>query len=125
MGWDWLVTAQFDHNMAQLRFSNVNGFPNLEAVSVTSDGTNTTVAFNSYPLSQSNRFFGGFWVKIPQAVAAGTEPLLFTTVGVNGSTVPVYLSDGTQATVASIATSGGSIFLFFYDRDSGRVQKID
>lgn len=110
--------------MAQLKFSNRLGFPNIEAVSVTSDGTNTTVAFNAHPFVQTNNFFGGFWIKIAQAVTTSTEPLQFTTVGVTGSTVPVYLTNGTQATVASIASTGPAIYLAFYDRDNNRVQLI-
>lgn len=110
--------------MAQLKFSNTRGIPNIEAVSVTSDGTNTTVAFNPHPYRLSNQFFGGFWVKIPQAVTTSTEPLQFSTVGVSGSTVPVYLKDDTQATVASITSTGPAVYLFFYDRDNNRVQLI-
>lgn len=108
--------------MAFLRFSNRNGFPNIEATSVTSDGTNTTVSFN--PHNGSRNFFGGFWVKIPQTVTTSTEPLYFTTTGVSGSTVPVYLSSGAQATAANIVTTGGSVFLCFYDLDNNRVTLI-
>lgn len=108
--------------MAFLRFSNQRGFPCIEATSVTSDGTNTTVSFN--PHQGSSNFFGGFWVKIPQNVATSTEPLQFTTTGVANSTVPVYLASGTQATVANIVTTGGGVFLLFYDRDNNRVTLI-
>ena len=108
--------------MAFLRFSNRTGFPCIEAVSVTSDGTNTTVSFN--PHWGSNNFFGGFGVKIPQAVTTSTEPLQFTTIGVSGSTIPVYLANGAQATVANIASTGPAIYLLFYDRDNNRVQII-
>lgn len=108
--------------MAQLKFSNRYGFPNIEATSVTSDGTNTTVSFN--PHTNTNSFFGGFWVKIPQVVATSAEPLQFSTVGIANSTVPVYLNTGAQATVANIASTGQSIYLCFYDRDSNRVQLI-
>lgn len=108
--------------MALLRFSNRIGFPCIESTGVASDGTNTTVSFSSH--QGSPNFFGGFWIKIPQTVATSTEPLLFTTVGVSGSTVPVYLSSGVQATVANIATTGGGVFLCFYDRDNNRVTLI-
>lgn len=111
--------------MSVLRFSNRTGFPNLEATSVTSDGTVTTVSFNSHREIQTNNFFGGFWVKIPQTVATSAQPIQFTTIGVPNSTVPVYLPDGTQATAASIASTGPAIYLFFYDRDNNRVQKIN
>lgn len=109
--------------MAQLKFSNRIGLPNIEAVSVTSDGTTTTIAFNPYSYI-GNSFFGGFWVKIPQAVTTSTEPVQFSTVGVSGSTVPVYLAAGTQATVAAFASTGPAIYLAFYDRDNNRVQLI-
>lgn len=111
--------------MAILKFSNRTGFPNLEATSVTSNGTTTTVSFNAHQFVQTNNFFGGFWVKIPQAVATSTQPLQFTTVGVPNSTVPVYLANGTQATVASIASTGPAVYLFFYDRDNNRVQRVN
>jgi hypothetical protein len=110
--------------MAQLKFSNRIGFPNLEATGVSSDGTNTTVTFNSHPFVLTGSFFGGFWIKISQAVTTSTEPLQFTTSGVSGSTVPVYLASGTQATVADIASTGPAIYLAFYDRDNNRVQLI-
>lgn len=108
--------------MAMLKFSNRIGIPNIEATGVTSDGTNTTVSFNARTGSQN--FFGGFWVKIPQTVATSTQPLFFTTTGVANSTVPVYLQTGAQATAASIVTSGGSVFLCFYDKDNNRVTLI-
>lgn len=108
--------------MAELKFSNGGGFPNLEAVSVTSDGTNTTVEFNPHPYVLSNRFYGGFWVKIPQAVTTSTQPLQFSTKGVPNSTVPVYVAGGAQATVAAIASTGPGVHLCFYDRDSNRTE---
>lgn len=109
--------------MAQMKFSNRTGFPNIEAVSVVSDGTTTTISFN--PCSYlGNDFYGGFWVKIPQAVTTSTEPVQFTTVGVSNSTVPVYLSSGTQATVADFVSTGPAIYLAFHDKDNNRVQLI-
>lgn len=110
--------------MAVLRFSNQGGFPLLEAVNVSTDATNTMVSFNNHPWRQTNRFFGGFFVKIPQEVATGTTLLQFTTIGVSGSTVPVYLSNGTQATAADIVSTGPAIYLAFYDRDTNRVQLL-
>jgi len=58
-------------------------------------------------------------------VATSTELLQFTTIGVTGSTVPVYLPTGIQATVANIATTGEGIFLLFYDRDNNKVTLIN
>ena len=109
--------------MALLKYANRFGFPCIESTSVTSDGTNTTVFFN--PHQNGDNFFGGFWIKIGQNVATSTEPLQFTTTGVVGSTIPVYLQTGVQATVADIVTSGGGIFLLFYDKDNNRVTLIN
>lgn len=109
--------------MALLKFANRTGFPCIESVGVNSNGTTTTVSFNPHQGSQN--FFGGFWVKIAQTVATSTEPLQFTTIGVTGSTVPVYLPTGIQATVANIATTGEGIFLLFYDRDNNKVTLIN
>lgn len=113
--------------MAVLKFSNQGGFPLLEAVSVTSEGTVTTINFQSHPYIQSNRFYGGFFVKIPQAIAAGisTNTLQFATIGVGGSAVPVWLSNGTQATAGDIESTGPAIYLLFYDRDNNRIQLIN
>ena len=108
--------------MALLKYANRFGFPCIESTSVISDGTNTTVSFN--PHQNGDNFFGGFWVKIGQNVATSTEPLQFATTGVVGSTIPVYLQTGVQATVANIVTSGGGIFLLFYDKDNNRVTLI-
>lgn len=109
--------------MVQLKFSNRLGIPNLEAGSVTSDGTNTTVNFPAYSIINGS-FYGGFWVKIPQEVTTSTEPLQFSTLGITNSTIPVYLANSAQATVANIASSGPAIYLVFYDRDNKRVQFI-
>ena len=108
--------------MALLKYANRFGCPCIESTSVTSDGTNTTVSFN--PHQNGDNFFGGFWVKIGQNVATSTEPLQFETTGVVCSTIPVYLQTGVQATVADIVTSGGGIFLLFYDKDNNRVTLI-
>lgn len=110
--------------MAQLKFSNREGIPNLEVVSVTSDGTNTTLSFNPHPYRLTNRFFGGFWVKVPNAVTTSTQPLFVNTIGVSGSSYPVYDITGAAATVAAIASSGPVVHEFFYDRDNDRVQII-
>lgn len=109
--------------MAQLKFSNRLGIPNLEASSVTTDGTNTTVNFPAYQILNGS-FYGGFWIKIPQEITTSTKPLQFSTLGVSNSTVPVYLSNGTQATAASIASTGPAVYLVFYDRDNKKVQLI-
>lgn len=103
--------------------SNKLGFPLLEAISITSDGTNTTIAFN--PSYNYGNLVGGFWIKIPSIVTTSTEPLYFTVNNINNSTIPIYTNTGTQATVASIANSVANTYhLMFYDSTANRVQLI-
>lgn len=111
--------------MSALKFSNQGGFPLVEVVNISESGTVTTLNFNNHPYRLTNRFYGGFFVKVPQAVAAGgTNTLEFATIGVGGSNVPVYLPNGTQATAADIESTGPAIYLAFYDRDNNRIQLI-
>ena len=109
----------------QLKFVNQGGFPTIQSVSTTTSGTVTTFSFNEHPYRQTRSFSGGFWVKIPTAVAeTDTNTVEFDTLGINGSSVPVYLPSGAQATVANFTSTFQQIRLCFYDRDSNRVQLI-
>lgn len=109
----------------QLKFVNQGGFPTIQSVSTTTSGTVTTFSFNEHPYRQTHRFSGGFWVKIPTAVAeTDTNTVQFDTLGISGSEVPVYLPSGAQATVANFTSTSQQIRLCFYDRDSNRVQLI-
>lgn len=114
--------------MTGLKFSNQGGFPLIEAVSIAESGTTTTINFNNHPYRQSNRFYGGFFVKIPQNTVTGltqTNNVEFATIGVGGSNIPLYSVTGTQVQVSELASSGPAIFLVFYDRDSNRIQLIN
>ena len=106
-----------------VKFVNRNGFPCVESNSVTSNDGVSTVAFDNHRLIQSG-FSGGFWVRIVQSVETGTDTIQFTINGVSNSTLPLYLSNGTQATAANITTTGGGVFLCFYDRNANRLQLI-
>lgn len=106
--------------MSVLKFSNQGGFPLLESTAVTNDGTTSTIiSFNPHRFTLSNRFYGGFWVKVAQEVS-GSNPIFFNTVGIPNSQVPVYQNDGTQLTATELAGTGGQIYLFFYDRDANK-----
>lgn len=106
-----------------VRFVNRTGFPCIESASVSSDGTTTTITFNNHNLIQRG-FQGGFWVRFPQTIETGTDVVQFTITDVSGSTLPLNLSTGEQATTANIATTGGGVFLIFYDRVANRLQLI-
>jgi len=101
-----------------LRYVNRTGFPCIESNSVTTDGTVTTINFESGRLLVNN-FQGGFWVRIPQEIETGTNTIQFSS-----PTLPVYLSSGEQATAADFATTGGGVFLVFFDRTANRLQLI-
>lgn len=106
-----------------LKFVNQGGFPAIQSVAETTDGSKTTFSFNDHPYRQTNRFYGGFFVKIPQVNATATGNLVyFDTQGVGGSSVPVYLYSGAQATVANFTSSKPQVRLCFYDRDNNVVQ---
>lgn len=106
--------------MSVLKFSNQGGFPLLESTAVTTDGTtSTTISFNPHRFTLSNRFYGGFWVKVAQEIT-GTNPIFFNTVGIPNSSVPVYNNAGEQLTGTDLAGTGGQIYLFFHDRDTNK-----
>jgi len=108
--------------MAFLKFVNVGGIPAIEAVNVTRADGNITISFNPHQYRFTNRFYGNFNVYIPQAISNNGDALKFDTVGVPGSSVPVYKADGTQATDADITSTGLAVYTCFYNRDNNRVQ---
>lgn len=108
-----------------LKFANQGGFPCIEVMNTSTTGTVTTFSFNEHPYRQSNRFYGGFWVKFPKAVTeTSSNTVNFNTIGVGGSAVPVYTRDGEICTIAEFVSTDQTVHLFFYDRDSNRVQLI-
>lgn len=105
--------------------SNRLGIPLILAVNVTSDGTNTTVSFNNH-VNLSDNFLGLFLVKFPTLVTTSNQPVLFDTIGAVGTSTPVYLKSGAQATVANLAsTTAPTYHLCIYDRESNRLQLIE
>lgn len=108
-----------------LKFANQGGFPCIECIAMNTVGTVTTFTFNNHPYRQTNRFSGGFWVKFPNAITeTTTNTIQFDTQGVGGSTVSVYSNNGAALTIASLTSTDQTIHLFFYDKDSNRVQLI-
>lgn len=108
-----------------LKFVNQGGFPAIQSINETTNGNNTTFSFNDHPYRQTHRFYGGFFVKIPQVNETTAGNLVFfDTQGVGGSIVPVYLYSGAQATIANFTSSISQVRLCFYDRDNNRVQLI-
>ena len=108
-----------------LKFVNQGGFPAIQSIAETTSGSNTTFSFNDHPYRQTHRFYGGFFVKIPQVNETTAGNLVFfDTQGVGGSAIDVYDSTGAALTVAGLTSTAQTVHLFFYDRDSNRVQLI-
>lgn len=108
-----------------MKFVNRNGFPCVESRSISSDGSGTTtIAFNRHNYLITNYFAGGFWIKIAQTLATGTDVIQFTIDNLPSFTTPLYLSTGDQATAADLVSDGNGVHLCFYDRDSNRLQLI-
>lgn len=106
-----------------LKFVNQGGIPAIIVVGTNTTGTVTTFSFNSHPVRQTNRFYGFFVAKFPNAVTeTASNTVQFDTVGVGGSAIDVYGVNGAPITVANLTSTDQAVHLFFYDRDSNRVQ---
>lgn len=109
--------------MELLKFVNQGGIPSIIVVGTNTNGTVTTFSFNNHPYRQTNRFYGFFVAKFPNAVTeTTTNTVKFDTMGVGGSTIDVYSTTGAALTIADLTSIDQAIHLFFYDRDSNRVQ---
>ncbi|MCQ2971693.1 MAG: hypothetical protein MJ209_00105 [archaeon] len=108
-----------------LKFVNQGGIPAIQCVGVNTTGTITTFSFNDHPYRQTNRFYGFFVVKFPNPITeTATNTVKFDTQGVGGSTVDVYNPTGSALEVTDLTSTAQTVRLFFYDRDSNRVQLI-
>lgn len=113
-----------------LKFVNQGGIPAIQNVAVTDDAATSTrtFSFNDHPYRQTNRFYGLFVVKFPNAITStdttGPYTVKFDTQGVGGSAVDVYYTTGGKLTVSNLTSTAQTVHLFFYDRDSNRVQMI-
>lgn len=94
----------------------------IEVQSTSTSGTVTTFLFNDHPQRRIN-FFGEFDVKLP-IITTSTNTVEFGTIGVLGSSIPLYLYNGAQATVADLVTTTGGIIKCFYDRTNNRLQAL-
>lgn len=106
-----------------LKALNTRGIPAIASIDVTSASGTTTVTFNNHP-QLGIRFAGGFWVKIAQTLADGSDVIQFATSGIANSSIPLYLPNGDQATAEDLVSEGKSVYLCFYDRDSNYLQLI-
>lgn len=108
-----------------LKFVNRGGIPAIQSVGNSTEGTVTTFSFNEHPYRQTNMFYGFFAVKFPNPITGtGTNTVKFDTQGVSGSTVDVYNPTGSALQLTDLISSAQTVRLFFYDRDSNRVQLI-
>uniref|UniRef100_A0AAU8MH08 Capsid protein n=1 Tax=Geladintestivirus 5 TaxID=3233137 RepID=A0AAU8MH08_9CAUD len=109
--------------MELLKFVNQGGIPSIIVVGTNTIDTVTTFSFNNHPYRQTNRFYGFFVAKFPNAVTeTSTNTVRFNTLGVGGSSIDVYSSTGAALTIADLTSTDQAVHLFFYDKDSNRVQ---
>lgn len=103
--------------------ANTGGFPLLEGTAaVDATSGNLVVTFQPHA-ALGEQWTGAFYVKIANTVVTGTQPVVFATQGVTGST-PLYLFSGTQVTAEDIVTTGGAVLFCFYDASSRRLQVL-
>lgn len=104
---------------------NANGFPALSGTpSIVSIGGIDTLVIEFNPHLTEEGWSGAFRVSLTNTVADGSQPVVFTTKGENGSK-PLYLYSGNQATAAAIKTTAiGSVFECFYNADTKRLQLV-
>lgn len=103
--------------------ANASGFPLLEGTAaVDSTSGNLVITFQPH-LAYNANWTGGFYVKIANAIATGSQPVVFATAGTS-QTAPLYTYGGTQATAAELVTTTGGIILCFWDASANRLQVI-
>lgn len=105
--------------------SNRLGIPLILVVGSSTDGTNTTFQFNNH-VNIGDNFIGLFLVKFPTLVTSSSQPVFFDTIGISGSSTPLYLKSGAQALVSNVAsTTAPTYHLCVFDRESNRLQLIE
>ena len=103
------------------QYTNINGIPAIQsrAVKVTADAVN----FQFRPDWDRNPFRGLILVYLADAIPEGTTTTLPVTFTMAGNTQNVTLAGGDNWTVADVPGTG--VYLFYYDRISNILQKID
>ena len=99
---------------------NINGIPTIESTSITESATLVTFNFNPTFLV-SSRFSGLIAVRIDEVPTTTTLPVNFNVPSIAGTSIPVTLLGGTQATGADLEEG---IHLLFYDRFNGVLQLL-
>lgn len=105
--------------------SNRSGIPIIGAQGKVVENGKTIFLFNNH-VNLNDNFIGEFLVKFNEVIdAASTNPVVFRTIGVSGSDVQAYYTDGDvlkETNLGSIAAP--TYHEFVYDRVSNRLQLI-
>lgn len=101
--------------------ANTGGLPLLEGTAAVSGG-NLVITFQPHA-ALGEAWTGGFYVKISNAIATGSQPVVFATQGQNG-TYPLVGFNGAQLTAAQLVTSGGGVIIAFYDASNKRLSAL-
>lgn len=103
------------------QYVNINGIPTIESRRVTV--TDTSVDFTFRPDWDRNPFRGLILVYLSEVIPTGTTTTLPIRFTMAGNTQNVTLPSGDNMTVADV--TGPGVYLFYYDRISNVLQKID
>ena len=99
---------------------NVNGIPCIETASITENTTAVVYNFNQSH-AVNPRFSGLIAVRVDETPTTTTLPVSFNVPSIAGTTIPLTLVGGTQATGADLVEG---IHIVFYDRQNGVLQLI-
>ena len=103
------------------QYANINGIPCIEARRITV--TDTSVDFTFNPDWDRNPFRGLLLVYLPDAIPTGTTGTLPIRFTMAGNTSAVTVQGGAAWTAADVPGTG--VYLFYYDRITNVLQKLD
>lgn len=103
------------------QYVNINGVPTIQSRKVTV--STTSVDFLFRPDWDVNPFRGLILVYLSEEIPEGTTTTLPIRFTMAGNTQNVTVAGGDNLTVADLVGTG--VYLFYYDRFSNILQKID
>lgn len=103
------------------QYVNINGVPTIQSRRVTV--SDTSVDFLFRPDWDRNPFRGLILVYLSEEIPEGTTTTLPIRFTMAGNTENVTVAGGANWTVADLVGTG--VYLFYYDRYSNILQKID
>lgn len=105
--------------------ANRLGIPLIGAQGRVEENGKAIFLFNNH-VNINDNFIGEFLVKFNDAIDPSSNlPVVFRTIGVSGSDVPAYYTDGDTLKETNLGSIAGPTYHeFVYDRSSNRLQLI-